>query len=321
MGQAGRVRVAVVLSAGGLVGQAFHLGVLDALQEATGFDARRADVLVGSSAGALVAAGLAGGLSAADLRAEVEGRPLSPEGRRLRSTRRHLAVLPAVEQAAGTRGALVRHAVQRPWAVRPGALAASLLPAGRQRTDHISRSVQRLHGDRWPEQDLRVCAVRARDARRVVFGMPDAPSVDVGTAVAASCAIPAFFTPVQIRGDAYVDGGVHSPSNADVVLDDPPDLVLVCSSMSAAPGARQVRADLGVRLVVGRYLTREVRRLKRAGCTVVVLQPGAQDLPVFGVNPMDSTRAPAVLATATASTRARLQARPDLVELLSSAAR
>ncbi|MCW2679498.1 MAG: Patatin, partial [Frankiales bacterium] len=78
---------AVVLGAGGLVGQAFHLGVLVALQEATGFDARQAQTLVGTSAGSLVAAGLAGGLSAADLRAEVLGDPLSAEGRRIRGTR------------------------------------------------------------------------------------------------------------------------------------------------------------------------------------------------------------------------------------------
>jgi hypothetical protein len=71
------VKTAVVLAAGGVVGQAFHLGVLGCLAEAVGFDARRADVLVGSSAGSLVAAGLAGGLSAADLRAEMLGEPLS----------------------------------------------------------------------------------------------------------------------------------------------------------------------------------------------------------------------------------------------------
>ncbi len=52
-------RTAVVLAAGGLVGQAFHLGVLTALQEVTGFDARTACTLVGTSAGSLVAAGRA----------------------------------------------------------------------------------------------------------------------------------------------------------------------------------------------------------------------------------------------------------------------
>ncbi|MDP9434421.1 MAG: patatin-like phospholipase family protein, partial [Actinomycetota bacterium] len=73
------MRTALVLGAGGLTGQAYHLGVLSALAEA-GYDGRRADVLVGTSAGSLVAAGLAAGLSAADLAAELTGEPLSAEG-------------------------------------------------------------------------------------------------------------------------------------------------------------------------------------------------------------------------------------------------
>jgi predicted acylesterase/phospholipase RssA len=67
------VPTALVLGAGGVVGQAFHVGVLRALPETTGFDGRTADVLVGTSAGSLVAAGLAGPLSAGDLAAELLG--------------------------------------------------------------------------------------------------------------------------------------------------------------------------------------------------------------------------------------------------------
>ena len=57
----------------------------------------------------------------------------------------------------------------------------------------------------------------------------------VGRAVEASCAIPGYFTPVTVEGVRYVDGGVHSTTNADLVaeLDPPPDLVLVSVAMSA----------------------------------------------------------------------------------------
>ena len=168
------MKTAVVLAAGGVVGQAFHLGVLGCLAEAVGFDARRADVLVGSSAGSLVAAGLAGGLSAADLRAEMLGEPLSPEGRAIRGTRRAMPRMPTPEPLPARRGPLAAsallHAARRPWAVRPGALASSLLPPGQVGTDLIARSVQHLHGSAWPDRDLRITAVRARDSQRVVFG-------------------------------------------------------------------------------------------------------------------------------------------------------
>jgi NTE family protein len=201
--------------------------------------------------------------------------------------------------------------------VRPGAVASSLLPAGRVSTDMIARSLQRLHGSDWPQRDLRICAVRARDARRVVFGSGRAPVTDVGTAVAASCAIPGYFAPVQVAGSAYVDGGAHSPSNADVLGHDALDLVVVVSPMSVGRGAaRRPRPDLALRLAVRRYLSQEVRALRRRGAEVVVLQPGPEDLPVMGLNPMQHTRIDEVLRTAAASTRARLEAQPSLIELL-----
>ncbi|MCW2681028.1 MAG: putative esterase of the alpha-beta hydrolase superfamily, partial [Frankiales bacterium] len=204
--------------------------------------------------------------------------------------------------------------------VRPGAVASSLLPAGRARTDMIARSVQRLHGGAWPQRDLRICAVRAADARRVVFGAPGSPDTDVGTAVAASCAIPSYFAPVRVAGQAYVDGGAHSPSNADVVASDRPSLVVVLSPMSLGRGtARTPRADLAIRLAVRRYLSREVNALRRRGAEVVVLQPGPEDLPVMGLNPMQHSRVEDVLRVAAASTRARLEAQPSLVDLLARA--
>lgn len=316
-------RTGVVLAAGGLVGQAFHLGVLTALEEVAGFDARAADTLVGTSAGSLVAAGLAGGLSASDLRAELVGEPLSAEGQVLRHNRPATLRMPDVAEPEPGRRPLAPQvllaAARRPWAVRPGAVASSLLPAGRMRTDMIARSLSRLHGSTWPERDLRICAVRAADARRVVFGTPRAPVVDVGTAVAASCAIPSYFMPVQIAGQAYVDGGVHSPSNADVLARGAPDLVVVLSPMTVSRSAVRPRVDLAARLAMRRYLTQEVRTLRRRGAHVVVFQPGPADLPAMGINPMQHRRIDEVLSVAAASTRARLEAQPGLVETLSRA--
>ena len=309
---------ALVLGAGGFTGQAFHAGVLCALQELTGFDGRRADILVGTSAGSLVAAGLAGGLSAVDLAAELTGESLSKEGAAIRS--RSLAGPAVAEPLTITRRgplepAVLLAAARRPFSTRPAALVSGLLPRGTASTEPIARGVRYLHGELWPERDLRICAVRARDARRVVFGTAGAPECDVGTAVAASCAIPAYFAPVRIGRHLYVDGGVHSPTNADVVLGDQPERVLVLSPMSAGPrpGARP---DLAVRLAVRRYLAIEVRRLRRAGSQVVVLQPSAKDLAVMGINPMRGARVADVVHSAAESTRRRLEARPELVELL-----
>jgi NTE family protein len=317
------VTLALVLGAGGLTGQAFHLGVLTALSDLAGFDGRTADVVVGTSAGSLVAAALTAGFTPQDQAAFLHGDDVSPQGRKLlRDLRMQAASLPmlAAEAAVARRrgplapGSLLA-AARRPWGVRPGAVVSGLIPAGRNTTEGIRRGTSHLHGRDWPGSRLRICAVRARDARRVVFGSPHAPEVDVATAVAASCAIPGYFSPVFIDGQPYVDGGAHSPTNADVVRRDEPDLVVISSPMSFGPGGIRT-PDALVRLAVRRYLAREVRLLRRRGATVVVFQPSAQDLGAMGVNPMKLVRGPSVVETAAATVRARLEARPELIEQL-----
>ena len=86
-------------------------------------------------------------------------------------------------------------------------------------------------------------------------------------------------------------------------------------------GLRRPSADAALRLALRQYLASEVRRLRRAGAHVVVLQPGPEDLPVMGLNPMRGIVAEQVVEQAAASARARLQARPELAERLAEALR
>ncbi len=313
---------ALVLGAGGLTGQAFHLGVLTALADEIGFDGRRCDVVVGTSAGSLVAAALTAGFGAPDQVAMLLGDAPSPEAqRRLHQLHTQASSLPVLEEEVVLRrgplapGALLA-AARRPWAVRPGAVVSGLIPAGRNTTHGISRGVSHLHGEDWPDDRLRICAVRARDARRVVFGTTGAPKVDVGTAVAASCAIPGYFSPVFVDGQPYVDGGAHSPTNADVLSKDRPRLVVVSSPMSFGPGGGTRSPDALIRLAVRRYLAREVRLLRRHGATVVVFQPSPRDLAAMGVNPMRLLRGADVVEAAATTVQLRLEARPELREQL-----
>ena len=72
-------------------------------------------------------------------------------------------------------------------------------------------------------------AVHLDVGTRVVFGGADRaayPDATVGQAVQASCAVPGYFAPVVVGGERFVDGGVHSTTNADVAAPaadaDPP---------------------------------------------------------------------------------------------------
>ncbi len=186
-----------------------------------------------------------------------------------------------------------------PWDVRPGAVVAALLPAGRVSTDMITGGVEPLFGDSWPPRPLWVCAVRLDDGRRVAFGREGAPDAAVGDAVAASCAIPAFFEPVEIGGQRYVDGGVHSPTNLDLLAGERLDLVIVSSPMSrAGRGSPAASADGALRTWSRAQLDREVLGLRRRRTPVVAFQPTPDVITVMGPNAMDPTRRAAVSVAA-----------------------
>jgi NTE family protein len=218
---------------------------------------------------------------------------------------------------------LVRSAL-RPLRVRPGALAAAALPAGRVPPELVAGPYRRLFPDSWPDRPTWLCAVRLDTGRRVVFGRAGGPSASLADAVAASCAIPGYFVPVEIDGDRYVDGGVHSPTNADLVARLDLDVVVVSSSMSAAGRWRRAipTPEAPVRAAASWYLGREVAAIRRRGVPVLVFQPAAADLPELSGNAMDPAKRPAATRRAGELARRRL-ARADaapLVELLRDAA-
>jgi NTE family protein len=200
--------------------------------------------------------------------------------------------------------------------VRPLALAAALLPEGTVSTDMISAGIGSLIPRAWPDELLWVCAVRQSDGRRVVFGRGDRRP-PVADAVAASCAIPGFFAPVVIDGEAYLDGGVHSPTNADVVRDEGLDLVIVSSPMSRQGRRPRLSVDQPMRTWAGALLDAEVLRLRRRRVAVVALQPDAVVLAEMGLNAMDPARRGAIARAAYESTLRRLT-RADVTERLAA---
>jgi NTE family protein len=128
--------------------------------------------------------------------------------------------------------------------------------------------------------------------------------------VAASCAIPGFFRPVKIDSEVFVDGGVHSPTNADLLANLGLDLVVVSSPMSLAGSGLRIRLDQPARRWSRLLLDGEARRLRRQGVEVLAFQPTADDITIIGANPMDAGRRVAVARQARESTLRRL-ARAD----------
>ncbi|MFL6130918.1 MAG: patatin-like phospholipase family protein [Mycobacteriales bacterium] len=262
------MRFALVLGAGGTAGEAFHRGVLRALPE-VGLDPRSAAVVVGTSAGSIVAA---------SIRRQPVAGPAEPVGERPRPGR-----------LRDRAGALAT--IRRPRQALNALLLGPDFVNGRTSAQFIAEALRDSHGQSWPRAALWIVAVRRGDGHRVVFGRSGEPVTDVGSAVAASCAIPAYFSPVEIDGTAYVDGGVHSPTNADLLSSCDLDLVVISSPMSVRPTAlRGPRADLPLRLLFHRYLRAEVWALRRRGDAVVTIEPDAAALNLMGLNMMNGQR-------------------------------
>lgn len=302
----------MVLGAGGLTGQAFHVGVLTAIADHTGWDPRTATLVVGTSAGSGVGALLRLGLAPHDLAARYRGEELSPEGAEIVARLGETGDWTA-RTVTRTFGAphtnLLRRVARTPWRVRPEALLGVSIPTGRIDTESWTGALRAAAGHAWPDLHLWICAVRMDDAHRVVFGRTDAPRTDVATAVGASSAIPGYFAPVTIHGRRYVDGGVHSPTNADVVRREQLDLVIVSSPMSISRGAGVGPPSWAPRRHFRVRLGQEVRRLRRAGTEVVTFQPSAADLGVMGRDAMDPERLARVTARVHETTRRRIAER------------
>jgi len=306
-------QIGVVLGAGGIVGAAYHAGVLTALAEA-GFDARDAKVLVGTSAGAGVAATLRAGFPPIDLAPRTLAQPISTEAAAIVG---RTGGPPTIDMRPRPLSRLPRPAspnmVLRSGG-RPGKVFAALTPTGTISTNVIGERIKMLYGNlSWPAQPLWICAVDLDSGDRVVFGREgtDAP---VGVAVQASSSIPGVFRPVEHAGRRYVDGAVHSPTNADLLADAGLDLVVIVSPMSETRGGRGPSIP-GLRGVQARQLATEVKRLRDAGTNVVTFQPTPADVAAMGRNSMDATRREATTETALASARTRLTD-PALAERL-----
>jgi len=296
-------RVGLVLGAGGVVGQAYHAGVLAALEHDLGWDPRTAELMVGSSAGSITSTLLRLGVPAADLAAWAVEAPLSMEGESVfELIGENASDLPPFSMANVLRpwrlpsSALLLRAARRPWAFRPGVAAMTMMPSGRVDIAERAEVLRAVAGEAWPP-GLWICAARRRDGKRVVFGREGSPPAPLASAVAASCAIPGYFSPIRIGKEQYFDGGVHSPTNADVLRHSGLDLVIVVSPMSAARG-RGRAVDAGFRWAAHRRLGREIAKLREAGTTVVRFEPGPRSLLAMGMNAMAVDRSDDVVREA-----------------------
>jgi NTE family protein len=268
---------ALVLGGGGVAGIAWMNGLLAGLADA-GSDASGADLVIGTSAGAAVAAQLGSGLSPDELYA----RQVDP-ALQAKEIPVDLDMTVFLESLAAVVDG-VSSVVERCRLIGQFALAADTVSEGERRAAVASR----LPSAVWPVRRLELVAVDAETGEPRRF--TNDSGVDLVDAVAASCAVPGVWPPVTIGGRRYVDGGVRSSDNADYAAGA--RRVLVVSPMGA---------DAVSLLPVEKQLSEVVAELRAGGTEVTVISPDEQSRAAMGDNPLD----PAIRAATAAAGRAQ----------------
>jgi NTE family protein len=322
------VKVGLVLGAGGIQGGAWLTGGLDALADETGWDPASADHVVGTSAGSMIGALCASGVppwfmvahsrgETFDSVSDARGRPAAESDRSAGAGFRLERALPPIGPGSWR---LALRTLTNPRRYTPAAVATGWLPRGIFSVEGLKDTIRSVVPSGWsPHPNLWIVACDYETGRRVPFGRSNSPPADLADAVAASCAIPGLYHPVTIDGRRYVDGGIYSTSNADILRDEDLDLVICLNPTSTLHPIRAINPRDAVNLIFqrasGRRLGNETKKLRAAGTEVVLIQPLREDLEAMGPNLMRRDNRNKVIEMAR-RTVARQLAAPGIRELL-----
>lgn len=262
--------VGLVLGGGGVVGVAWEIGVLSGLADALGWDPADAAVIVGTSAGSVIGTQLRQGRTLDDLVDEQRHGGLRI-ARNDSPAADPDAVLAVFKRWAGP------ELMDADTARAVGELATALPLADEAAMVESFRAV--LASEAWPADDLRITGVSVATGERVAW-TADA-GVELVRAVTASCAVPGMFPAITIDGDRYLDGGLWSGSNADLLVGDGlPAAVFIGPMGVGATGLGRLSA---------RMLEHERALLATAGTTLAVVEPGDR-FTAAGMQLMDPSR-------------------------------
>ncbi|MCH9817097.1 MAG: patatin-like phospholipase family protein [Actinomycetia bacterium] len=291
------IRIGLACGGGGDIGAAYMAGCISALHEVTGWDPGKADFIVGTSAGSIIGSALREGIRPEDFHRTMIGAQVSPDSAKKLTTQvlggKDDALPPLAEDAltnARLNGpSLITETLKRPLDVNPVALAAAALPEGRLNHHFVREKILHLTGDKWPTAPLLVTATQMSNGRRVVLAKDSRIQTDLATAVAASCSIPSVFNPVTIDGHKYVDGGLRSSTNADVLARHELDLVIIMAPLSTGS---QVTPSLAgpMRRACRIAAVAEQDALKAEGTKALTFHPSRKTIQAMGLNIMDVTK-------------------------------
>jgi NTE family protein len=240
-----------------------------------------ADVVVGTSSGATVAAWVRSGIPPAELLASVVSEQVRPAG--LNGEQPPSLPMATVFQRMRAIGAAATSAADLQRAMGAFGLESdsTLGPAAaRQRRAMVAA---RLPRPEWPDRPMIVVAVDAHTGELAAFDRDS--GVDLVDAVTAATALPGMVPTHSINGTRYINGGVRSADNADLASGYAN--VVVLSPLSERSGPLPEGQFEGLRRFPGADLPSQVEALRKQGSHVEVITPDTDSRAAMGTNQMD----------------------------------
>jgi len=267
---------ALVLGGGGPVGRAWQMGLVEGFVD-QGIDLGTADLIIGTSAGAVVGAQLAlkqGFEAPPKISAAVAPAPPPP---------------PVYSVGMAELAAAMARAAQSP---EPEMIRAEI---GKMALDaqtiseeaSVSRSMfAPFVGQAWPNQ-FRAATVNARTGRLQIWDASSGAPLE--RAIAASTAVPGIWPPITINGERYIDGGMRSFLNADLAIGS--DIVI---AVSCFPLTARDKAAAPFFAAMNAPVLAELDAVRSSGATLAVIEPDSEFLVLTkqGTAMMDGSLAP-----------------------------
>jgi len=316
-------KTALVLGGGGFTGGVYEIGALRALDLlAVNRTVNEFDVYVGTSAGAFIASMLANGVTPEEMMRVLNRRLPSA----IREMERSTLLRPNYRGFASR--ALVfplrLAGVARELAGRLGDVSlvdlvsglSAALPTGLYDGRGIEKYVEEVLSDPDRTNDFRLLdpelflpATDLDSTERVILGEGEWADLPISSAVAASGALPMVYTPVELRGRQFVDGGIRSTTNVDVAVKQGAKFIIVVNPLVPfvndfghqiptilGTRARHV-ADMGFaaignqafRILSHDRLHRAVAEWERKypGVDIILVEPEPDDELMFGTSILD----------------------------------
>jgi len=316
-------KTALVMAGGGIMGAAYEIGVLAALDQlfSEEFSCNRFDMYVGVSAGSVIASLIANGIVPGQLYQSINRDEETVFNWRRSDIYRFEtgAVLKSAWKVASNLVRIYRSYRRSHTQMSMHDLIYILqeqFPSGIFSLQPMQNYLCRAFAeagvcDFFPDlkTELYIPAYDLDTGARVVFGNHSHQNVHICQAITASCAIPYFFRPQKIGGRYYIDGNTGRISHIDIAIEQGAKLIVLVNPRvpmnndperaclpSLSYGNCASIADLGIscaweqaqRIENQEKLTIALETYKQAhpDIDILLLEPGPEESLLFFQSPM-----------------------------------